>query len=439
MVKFMKWNLRTKILVTCLCSALGALLLQTLLFQNASSSLIYRQAEMESYNSLQNMQNELETFFRGIETGIIEIYNDQEYLKDLSGDYNLAALQDKYYRRAKLLATDKFATSDNVLALYLYTEKHEIVSTYRKNMTPHRKYPKDIYEDPEAYNADVVKRYVESDDNRMMISSYQSPYSNKTIIRFVEKIHNMNKLDERIGYVICDVDIKVIEKIMSKYTVSDNTYIWLQPTGDQMICALDNPDKTNQEYFEQLCEYIQQGRTEEIDSIEKAGNELFSVGQKKYNLTAYEIMPQSLLKQNQMLLTRNLIVIAISLTVILTLLTLYLTRILTKPLENLTDTVTKISEGNTELRVDYTKTDEIGNLGEQFNHMLDEIQLLVGKEYEQRLLLEQAEYKALQAQINPHFLYNTLDTMSSIASIQDCEIVSQLCQSLSSIFRYSLD
>jgi len=71
--------------------------------------------------------------------------------------------------------------------------------------------------------------------------------------------------------------------------------------------------------------------------------------------------------------------------------------------------------------------------------MLDEIQRLIGIEYESQLLLNKAEYKALQAQINPHFLYNTLDTMSSIASIQSCEIVSSLCQSLSNIFRYSLD
>jgi sensor histidine kinase YesM len=49
------------------------------------------------------------------------------------------------------------------------------------------------------------------------------------------------------------------------------------------------------------------------------------------------------------------------------------------------------------------------------------------------------EYKALQAQINPHFLYNTLDTMSSIAEIQNCNTVSNLSQALSRIFRYSLD
>ena len=53
--------------------------------------------------------------------------------------------------------------------------------------------------------------------------------------------------------------------------------------------------------------------------------------------------------------------------------------------------------------------------------------------------MERTQYKVLQAQINPHFLYNTLDTMSGIAASQDCTLVSGLCQSLSAIFRYSLD
>ncbi|CAH0438674.1 Putative sensor histidine kinase [Clostridium neonatale] len=71
--------------------------------------------------------------------------------------------------------------------------------------------------------------------------------------------------------------------------------------------------------------------------------------------------------------------------------------------------------------------------------MLDQIEELISSEYEAKLSLNKAEYAALQAQINPHFLYNTLDTMGSIASIQNCDNVSNMCHSLSNIFRYSLD
>ena len=78
-------------------------------------------------------------------------------------------------------------------------------------------------------------------------------------------------------------------------------------------------------------------------------------------------------------------------------------------------------------------------MGDEFNEMLDRIGQMVEEEYEAKVLMERTQYKVLQAQINPHFLYNTLDTMSGIAASQDCNLVSGLCQSLSAIFRYSLD
>ena len=69
----------------------------------------------------------------------------------------------------------------------------------------------------------------------------------------------------------------------------------------------------------------------------------------------------------------------------------------------------------------------------------ERVEELAEKEKTSTYLLGQAKYHALQAQINPHFLYNTLETMSSIAQLQDCPEVSRLSMSLSRIFRYSLN
>ena len=71
--------------------------------------------------------------------------------------------------------------------------------------------------------------------------------------------------------------------------------------------------------------------------------------------------------------------------------------------------------------------------------MLDRMQVMAQEELQHKMLVERTEYKMLQAQINPHFLYNTLDTMSGIANAQNCPMVSGMCHSLSAIFRYSLN
>ena len=81
----MRYNLKmnTKILFLFLGAMLFALVLQTILFQETSSRLIYRQAEEDSFNSLRNMQDDIYDFAKNIENGMIDIYNEDVFLKDL--------------------------------------------------------------------------------------------------------------------------------------------------------------------------------------------------------------------------------------------------------------------------------------------------------------------------------------------------------------------
>ena len=130
----MKFKLRTRILFASILCAVSALIIQAFLYQTTSSRLIYRQAERESYQSLENMQNELEVFFRSIESHIVYIYKDTVFLNDLSEKSR--DMNTKYYSRAEDLATDRFETTDGVLALYIYNTEHDVISTYRKSQTP---------------------------------------------------------------------------------------------------------------------------------------------------------------------------------------------------------------------------------------------------------------------------------------------------------------
>ncbi len=435
----MKIKMRMKILILCLGSTLIALVLQTILFQRVSGNLIYNQAKSENLNMMQNMQNEIYTFVKKIESGLIEIYNDKEFLQELKGTESIEEIRENNYRMAYDQAMENFSTTDNIVALYIYNSGHEIISTYRRAVTPKHNYPKDIYEDEEMYNADKVKKYVASDNKYMFLSSYYNVYRETDIARFVLKIYDNVNTNDIIGYVVCDIDSKAFVKIMEKYTAHQEVYMWLQPLGDRPITAMENTETASREYYLEISERIQNNTLDMFMDTSEGNKVLFQVPQNKYNLGAYSIMPQAILEQNQRALTQNLILIGSMMCIILSVVTFFISRTLTKPLEELMKTIAQIRKGDTKKRVPYLEKDEIGQMGKEFNGMLDEIERLIGHEYETKLLLNKAEYKALQAQINPHFLYNTLDTMSSIASVQNCDMVSNLCQSLSTIFRYSLD
>lgn len=82
--------------------------------------------------------------------------------------------------------------------------------------------------------------------------------------------------------------------------------------------------------------------------------------------------------------------------------------------------------------------DEIAVLDHQFNHMLMKLDALIKKNYIQQLENKETQLRNLQLQINPHFLYNTLETISSIAAVKQAFVVCDMCQKLGEIFRYSL-
>lgn len=429
-------RMRWKILTLCLGLALSALIIQTFLYLRTSSSLIYREAQEENFRLMQNMQAEIESYARSVESGLLRLYNQSDFIADLRRDASIAVMRDKWNRLAYNTGSENFDTSLGVLAVYLYTTDHEIISTYRRAVTPKHTYPTDIYDGTQDTNAQKVKDYVDSDDSVMLISSYFNVYRQRDVARFVVKLYQGSRM---IGYAVCDTDEKVLRYLMRKYTAGGEGYVWIQPTDDRPITATGTLSDAELPYYTQVSDAILAGTSDSEQISEWENQVFFRVLQDRYNIGSYALMPQSLLEKNQRTLNEYLLLIGIVISFAAVILSFPISRSLTRQLERITGTMERIKGGETQLRIDKLPDDEIGELGLTFNEMLDRIEGLIAKEYEAELAVNQAEYKALQAQINPHFLYNTLDTMSSIAQLRDCDEISELCQSLSNIFRYSLE
>ncbi len=89
-----------------------------------------------------------------------------------------------------------------------------------------------------------------------------------------------------------------------------------------------------------------------------------------------------------------------------------------------------IHEGDFGIRVNYTSEDEIGILADNFNYMSEKIEHLLSRMVEENAKKKDAEYKALQAQINPHFLYNTLNSIRWMAIIQNADNIKKMVEAL---------
>lgn len=113
-----------------------------------------------------------------------------------------------------------------------------------------------------------------------------------------------------------------------------------------------------------------------------------------------------------------------------------------RPIQSLSRAANEISAGKFDGQpVDIESNDELKLLGNTFNTMRDNIrQYIIEMEEKSELdrLFKELELKHLQNQINPHFLFNTLNTVSRMAYLEDAEDTSRLIDSVSSLLRYSL-
>ena len=108
------------------------------------------------------------------------------------------------------------------------------------------------------------------------------------------------------------------------------------------------------------------------------------------------------------------------------------------PIKKLHDVTTTITKNDLQALVTSDNVDEITELGMSFNIMIGKIRELLDAKIKEQENLKKAELRALQAQINPHFLYNTLDTIIWMAESKKTDQVIEIVRALSSFFRISL-
>src|SRR6185436_12372775 len=115
-----------------------------------------------------------------------------------------------------------------------------------------------------------------------------------------------------------------------------------------------------------------------------------------------------------------------------------LSRSIYTPIKKLHDVTTTITKNDLQALMTSDNVDEITELGMSFNIMIGKIKELLDSKIKEQENLKKAELRALQAQINPHFLYNTLDTIIWMAESKRTDQVVQIVTALSSFFRISL-
>lgn len=136
---------------------------------------------------------------------------------------------------------------------------------------------------------------------------------------------------------------------------------------------------------------------------------------------------------------RNIFVAVMLVIVVgLTFLINYIVQRLLKHFYEILKAIRTVQKGDLSVRIENNGTDEMGELGEQINKMLDRIEQLIKESVDRELLVKNSEIRALQNQINAHFIYNVLESIKMMAEIDEEYAISDAITSLGKLLRYSM-
>ena len=116
----------------------------------------------------------------------------------------------------------------------------------------------------------------------------------------------------------------------------------------------------------------------------------------------------------------------------------YISGFMTKPLKETKACIEEVRKGNMDIRCNVSQQDEIGYLCESFNHMMDSLDEQIRQRNEQQDLAKENELRLLQSQINPHLLYNSLDSALYLMTMNNTDRSIEILEQMSSFFKLSL-
>lgn len=155
--------------------------------------------------------------------------------------------------------------------------------------------------------------------------------------------------------------------------------------------------------------------------------------------TTVGTVPMSLILNDAVQVRNNSVLLGIGCLLLAILISVWLSFFITRPISQLRNLMKKVERGDISVSIPLRSRDEVGQLSQSFNVMVSRLSDLGYKLYETELREKDSQLAALQNQINPHFLYNTLGSISMYAEIQGNREVVHMTNHLSDLLRYSIN
>ena len=311
--------------------------------------------------------------------------------------------------------------------LYIVSENDLNCSTYSIN-----KYTMDSIKNEPWYS-----EIVDAKGETVLISTFEDeegigPF--KSIFRMGRSINDLIT-GEPLGVLIMDISEKMLFDRYSKIN-KDGRNIYIIDLKGNIISSKDKR-LIGQNYFNDLenGEYIEEGEWYSVFRRENVNYIKLESTLNRYGWSIVEEIPSHIVKQPIKQITEKYILTLVLVIIVSSIIVYKLSIWITKPVINMKNTMKKVMDGDLKVKIEVDRDDEIGDLETSFNNMIkwldDSIEEITEKEKQKRI----AELNFLQAQINPHFLYNTLSGVRFLVEMNKNEEAEEMLFKFTKLLR----
>lgn len=429
--------LTVKLLVYSAMLVVIPLLVVGLISYQKSSEVLREEARLSNEQIIEQVKLHIEYYIRDFEIDSIRMQNHpsmQQFLRMTSEQ----EVRDSGIREPMMqLLNDTAYSRSDISRIMLVMENQTVLDTsMNKNVTPALQLIQEPWFASVPSNSDIM----------LIIRPPSKRYEleDVPVLSIVKRLVSPNTL-EPVATLIMEVNFKRIQEIAERVTIGRTGYLSILDPYGRYIYSPEYADIGHLAAGDQL-DYILQQESGSYQA-QTGDKPFYTFSRSSYlNWRLVTAIPEHELTRGSQYIRQT-----IWWTVAVTLVIAYLIGIgfatsIVRPVRALQYFMKRVKEGDFQARVDIESKDEIGQLTNDFNKMVEKLQILMGEIYysqlrEKDLQLRQkeTELKVLQSQVNPHFLMNALETVRGMALEKDMTDISVLVASLARLLRYNLN
>ncbi|WP_461207481.1 sensor histidine kinase [Clostridium sp. DL1XJH146] len=414
-------KIRSKMLINYICIIFVTIVGLSTIVTSISGNSVENLADKNTYQIIKQVNNNIEFYINNIEDIVFYISNNDEVerflLFEKASDDNIGNIFQQYELR-----------HNEIAGMMIVNNRDECINTSMERISRDRLCN-------EAW-------YIGATHNKKELCILSNTIGRN--IRYKDNIHNGDNvvsiskaiLDEKgnvLGVVLIDLNTKIFDDIIENVALANGGFVYIIDDENNVVYS-----PINEIVYRIQPKWINDS---EIAQVVKIKNTSYKIIKHKSEYTGWRVIGVFSLndtlrpvREMQMLI----VIFSLILVIFLFFFAFFMANTITKPLDKLKGLMKKAEEGKLDVSFEGIYEDEITELGNSFNKMIEAMKNLINLVHVEHNQKRQAELEILKAQIKPHFLYNTLDTIHWLIKENKNKEAIVVLKALTKLFRISL-